>query len=443
MCSLRNSLLLLLCIGVAAPAAARPRGPAAVWPGVSDVLLNVRVPAMTAARHIRVAAWGEDSEEPGSVLVFPSVHTGRVNTADAGVLPRTRFEISVTCPPDDPDFDCSSVGTVYLRAHWVCGGDATGVCAEVDFNLSTTINGTITFNTENIGPRTDDVPAPPNCVSNPGEEEEGGGYLIVWVIDSPSSGRAIKFDGLIGDEVIAGSSTSARAHGAIPIQAGEGLATLDLTDLNGDTNLDFDDAEYREVTGKVYGSLPYEQPGIPERETSLILLTLDVHSNVQNPVTSAGLSFYNEGERLLSSAVRFTCWGEFHLSDLRGGASLNVFDFGTKGLLVSDPAVQNGNPVTMLGVVEREEEFTFDVAGVGQGTVSIALPLDFANLPPGCEVIFRTIPQPFPFPPLIIPVAVRCTITVNTVTSVDATREWSYPLLNDSKGVKTTFLPRP
>src|SRR5216117_82364 len=102
MCSLRNSLLLLLCIGVAAPAAARPRGPAAVWPGVSDVLLNVRVPAMTAARHIRVAAWGEDSEEPGSVLVFPSVHTGRVNTADAGVLPRTRFEISVTCPPDDP-----------------------------------------------------------------------------------------------------------------------------------------------------------------------------------------------------------------------------------------------------------------------------------------------------------------------------------------------------
>jgi len=105
--------------------------------------------------------------------------------------------------------------------------------------------------------------------------------------------------------------------------------------------------------------------------------------------------------------------------------------------------VQNGNPVTMLGVVEREEEFTFDVAGVGQGTVSIALPLDFANLPPGCEVIFRTIPQPFPFPPLIIPVAVRCTITVNTVTSVDATREWSYPLLNDSKGVKTTFLPKP
>src|SRR2546430_5272685 len=96
--------------------------------------------------------------------------------------------------------------------------------------------------------------------------------------------------------------------------------------------------EDKQVTGKVYGSIPYEQSGIPERETSLILLTLDVHSNVQNPVTSAGLSFYNEADRLHSSAVRFTCWGEFHLSDLPGGADLNVFDFGKKGLVVSDPA---------------------------------------------------------------------------------------------------------
>jgi hypothetical protein len=137
--------------------------------------------------------------------------------------------------------------------------------------------------------------------------------------------------------------------------------------------------------------------------------------------------------------VRFTCWGEFHLSDLPGGADLNVFDFGKKGLVVSDPAVQDGTPVTMLGVVEREEEFSFDVAGVGQGTINIALPIDVNNLPPGCEPVFQRIPT-FPF---IILVGLRCTITVNTVTSVEANREWSYPLLNDSKGVKTTFLPKP
>ena len=112
-------------------------------------------------------AWQlNDSEEPGSVLVFPRVHTGTV-TAPDGIFPRTRFEISVTCPQN---FDCSGVGTVFLRAHWVCGGNASNVCQEVDFNLQTTINGTINFNTENIGPRTTNVPAPPNCPSDPAEE---------------------------------------------------------------------------------------------------------------------------------------------------------------------------------------------------------------------------------------------------------------------------------
>ena len=151
-------------------------------------------------------AWQlNDSEEPGSVLVFPRVHTGTV-TAPDGIFPRTRFEISVTCPQN---FDCSGVGTVFLRAHWVCGGNASNVCQEVDFNLQTTINGTINFNTENIGPRTTNVPAPPNCPSDPAEEESGGGYLIVWVTDA--SGNPVAGDALLGDEVFRGSSLSAQA----------------------------------------------------------------------------------------------------------------------------------------------------------------------------------------------------------------------------------------
>ena len=159
-------------------------------------------------------AWQlNDSEEPGSVLVFPRVHTGTV-TAPDGIFPRTRFEISVTCPQN---FDCSGVGTVFLRAHWVCGGNASNVCQEVDFNLQTTINGTINFNTENIGPRTTNVPAPPNCPSDPAEEESGGGYLIVWVTDA--SGNPVAGDALLGDEVFRGSSLSAQAYDAIPIQA--------------------------------------------------------------------------------------------------------------------------------------------------------------------------------------------------------------------------------
>lgn len=59
MSSLRNSLLVLLCVGVAAPAAARPRGSAAAFPGVSDVLLNLNLAAPVPAVRLVLdaASW--------------------------------------------------------------------------------------------------------------------------------------------------------------------------------------------------------------------------------------------------------------------------------------------------------------------------------------------------------------------------------------------------
>jgi len=373
-------------------------------------------------------AWDlADTDEPGSVLVFPSVHTGSVQTVDHGGVPRTRFEISALCPKDQ---DCSVIpaengnpfGTVRLRGHWVCGGDASGICRETDFNLKTTVNGTVTFST-------DDLPDP-GCPSNPLEEEGGGGYLIVWAIDS--SGNAIKFDGLIGDEVIAGSATSARAHSAIPIEAAEALAFLAPTDVNLDGRLDFDGTEYKEVTGKVHGSIPFEGPNVDD-ESSLIFLTLDVRSNQANPFTSAGLNFYNEGEQLISSGVNFTCWGEFHLSDLPGGSSLNT-SFGNKGLVTSDPAVQNGNLATMLAVFEREEEFDLPVKASGSQTVSISPLAGFTFV---CSLIPDTAACK------CTATAINCTVNVNTLTQVPLVREWSYPLFNDSVPVPTSFEPKP
>jgi hypothetical protein len=59
MSSLRNSLLVLLCVGVAAPAAARPRRSAAAFPGVSDVLLNLNLAAPVPAVRLVLdaASW--------------------------------------------------------------------------------------------------------------------------------------------------------------------------------------------------------------------------------------------------------------------------------------------------------------------------------------------------------------------------------------------------
>src|SRR5437016_210412 len=57
--ALGKALLVLLSVGVAAPAAARPRVPAAAWPGVSDVLRNLNVAAPVSARPLAVpvTAW--------------------------------------------------------------------------------------------------------------------------------------------------------------------------------------------------------------------------------------------------------------------------------------------------------------------------------------------------------------------------------------------------
>jgi len=357
--SLSSLLLASLTIAVAAPAAVRPRVPVAAWPGVSDVLLGVRVAAP-------VAAWLNDSEQPGSVLVFPKFIRGTGN--DLGVSGQavhaiTEFEISVRCPDGAT---CGARQEVTLRAHWVCPGLAAngGICNESSFDLTTTVGGSLYFNPEGVtvlggvvtaqvfpNNATTTIPVPP-CPR---------GYLIVWAIDG--SGNAIKFDGLIGDAIIRApiitfGPTTARAYNAIPIQAGDGVVnTGDPTDLNGDGHLDFDGNEYRAITGRIFGTVRYENAVPPEGvvETDLTLLTLDVASNRPNPLTSVGLNFFTTGEDLVDAGTRFTCWTEQRLTDINSGFTTQRM--GRKGLVESYFAEQNGAPVTLLGLVETQEGY--------------------------------------------------------------------------------------
>src|SRR5438093_4067836 len=91
-----------------------------------------------------VAAWSggalNDSQEPGSVLVFPYFRTGTVPSNQSPTHPKTEIEISVTCPRDTTctTGDANTGEAVRLRAHWVCpGAGALNKCNEVNFNLST------------------------------------------------------------------------------------------------------------------------------------------------------------------------------------------------------------------------------------------------------------------------------------------------------------------
>src|SRR6266403_1450772 len=110
------------------------------WMTVSSCTLLVLALGLVAP----ASAWSNDSERPGSVLVFPKFIRGtnvNPNTGVGGVEPKTEIEISVTCPAGATCFRGQSV---QLRAHWVCGEQV--ICAESDFDLFTTVKGTLYFN---------------------------------------------------------------------------------------------------------------------------------------------------------------------------------------------------------------------------------------------------------------------------------------------------------
>lgn len=313
-----------------------------------------------------------DSQEPGSVLVFPKFQRGTfIDTAVTAEVAyaQTEFEISVVCPKGSEGTAACSFGReVTLRAHWVCPGSyyKPSTCSEISFNLKTTVNGTLYFNPEGVAIDVLGRPVanafPSNATTTIPQPDCDQGYLIVWVTEG---GVPIKFDGLIGNAIIRDDQDviSARGYNAIPIQAAVNLGTGEPTDRDGDGNLDFNSRpdmvdssfwEYKAVTGKIFGTVQYEGDTTLGRiETKLILLTLDVVSGETNPQTFVGLNFYKENEEFVDVTTPLVCWREQRLTDII--STLNQTEFGRKGLVESYKAHQNGLPVTLLGIVETRE----------------------------------------------------------------------------------------
>jgi hypothetical protein len=330
-------------------------------------------------------AWATlaDSQEPGSVLVFPLFQKGIVPCpADGpygcipvtGSLPKTSFEISVVCPEGinkchDDDVD--------IHAEWVCGSSSSiiGTCQQRDFILNTTVGGTVRFEptTGFCKPNTpfdkDETAHACGFVIAPPCTE---GYLIVWVVNE--SNQPIKFDGLLGDAVIRESSTAVTAYNAIPIQAATSIPSRALIPLSASGALKFDGTGYQMVTGAVTGSVQLDfvnAAGVDQDQTSLVLLTLDVISNRLNTPVDVDLGFTNESEVPVSHAFSFICFAETG-SLSSGNKSFPGFNSGFdlessfspetgKALLQSGPATQTnpltGTPVpaTLLGLVITRE----------------------------------------------------------------------------------------
>src|SRR5262245_1912553 len=303
--------------------------------------LTLAVPALAQVRPVGLS----DSQQPGSVLVFPKFLAGTTAHGE----PKSEFEIGITCPKGaegGPGL-CAEGTMVKLRAHWVCPGsqdpEQMYICDETNFDLVSTVTGTIVINPANVGHFTQRVPLPP-C---------GAGYLIAWVINT--SDQPIKYDALLGDALLREIDGTVSAYNGIPIQANAAVATG--TVLPG---LSFaPGGPYQAVTGQVQGTVKYDQrDASPYSVTALTLLTLDVRFNQPNHPTRVDLDFYSEDEVLLSTAHEFVCWSSVLLSDIN--SNLTATGLSPKGLVVSGQAekfpiggiLDTFGPVTLLGIVE-------------------------------------------------------------------------------------------
>ena len=298
-----------------------------------------------------------DSQEPGSVIVFPKFIRGTV-TVDGVVTPQTEIEYTVQCPTALED-TCPLHQTVLVRFHWVCPGSPS-ICRETDFFIPSTVNEKVVLT--------------PNGVPFPGVTSPGAGqiapmaecprgYLIGWVVN-PTTLQPIRFDGLIGDAVLRVSGTAVSAYNATPIQAAPGPQGGPITLVGGALRFDGLDNHYQAVTGAILGDVKYVRQvgtGGTFTDTFLTLLTLDVQSNRPNDRVFVDLEFFggnpsvigNENE--LSTSASFVCWQEFQL-DTDIDENLNQVFMGRKGTFESDTAVTGaGVPVTLLGLVEVDE----------------------------------------------------------------------------------------
>jgi hypothetical protein len=357
--------------------------------------LALAAPAFAQVRATTLS----DSQEPGSVIVFPKFIQGAVSTSEGTNLPITELEIGVVCPKG---VICPEHQPVKIRFHWVCGAtqadlNTSFVCKETDFDINATVFEKIVLTPNGeipgpVGATYTTVPpgSLPTKFSPAANCPQGGGYLIGWVIN-PANDRPVKFDALVGDAHLrpgspvgnvagalapfAGSPTALADYKAIPIQADPGLDTFPaansaiMTNGNGALIFDGGDGHYQAVTGQVIGDVRYANLTAGPTFTlgAITLLTLDVKSNRPNRATFVDLDFFGGNpsaignENQLSTSTEFICWEEIPITAI--SANLTTTVMGRKGVFVSAPAKDRaGTPMTLLGLSEVFEGGTFPPA---------------------------------------------------------------------------------
>jgi hypothetical protein len=345
--------------------------------------LTLATPALAQVRPMTLS----DSQQPGSVIVFPKFVQGTVVLPEGGTTPISVLKIGIVCPKG---VVCPEHQPVKIRLHWVCGtseADLAGsfICRENSFDITATVFEKIVLISDGSpvsfygsGLPTKLVPAAP-C---------SRGYLIGWVI-SPSNDQPIKFDGLFGKAVLRlgsqlrGSPTAQATYDAIPIQADPALANgaTITTNANGALLFDGGAGHYQAITGQVVGDVTYTNltTGPTFTKGMLTLLTLDVKSNRPNNPVFVDLDFFGGNpsaignENQLSTTTEFVCWEEVPIDQI--DRNLTTTLMGREGVVVSYQAKKVGifgitdetGLTTLLGLSEVLEGGTFPSAPTAPG----------------------------------------------------------------------------
>lgn len=94
-----------------------------------------------------------DSEQPGSVIIYPKfVNLPAVNV-DGNTVPQTEIEIGAVCLPAfvAGGGTCAEHQPVTVLFHWVCPGAEgvnSNICPEEDFEVNLTVPGKLAFSAD-------------------------------------------------------------------------------------------------------------------------------------------------------------------------------------------------------------------------------------------------------------------------------------------------------
>jgi hypothetical protein len=367
-----------------------------------------------------------DTAEPGAVLVFPKFAQGTAVLDNSAIEPNTQIEIAAVCPaPAPPNFPGATTSpqtcqpfNYEVEVHWVCPGVMEGqensVCPENDFQVYVSTYGKVVFNPNGLAPpaitanaRISGYPALNGTGAVP-QAPCARGYALAYVVDSQL--RPLDNNVLIGDSVqrnnfLTMTNNDLQSYSALAIQsvqpntngtssaigsvanAAPGhLISTSVDPITQTASLPFTGLanSYQMVTGQFYGDIRFNQdtgtsPGTPFADTALILLTLDVRSNLPNDPTQVNLQFYNAKEVPVSTFWQFDCWDQVQLAPQPGStkfidANLTFAAMGTpNGVVVSGQAF-NSAPLnqprgfrTILGLIQTSEG---PVGGVAAATRS-------------------------------------------------------------------------